>query len=118
MSITQNYGSFMGRVKSESSGSDIVQLTSEANLTLPDTSNFFEILGMTAVLTIEATLMPGRMVTFISEDDTGAVFTNVNDTTDEGKMDLAADRTVNRRSTLTIRQTADGSWVQYHFQAV
>ena len=69
--------------------------------------------GDTAVTSIATTfIQPGRRLTFIGAASASVLFTNTNDTTTKGQMDLGgSDRTLGDNDVLTIEQRNDGSWV-------
>ena len=104
--------SFMGRVKSMAGGFIPPQIPSATALNLPNTTNIVDVTGTTAVVSILGTEMPGRTVTFISSDSTGALFTN-DDTPVAGEMNLGGeDFTVKDDTTLTLVQLSDGTWLK------
>lgn len=105
---------FFGRLKRMPGGGvQIPTIASATEVWLPDDVSVAFISGTTAIATMRpATVIPGRVVTFIGITATGPAFTNNNDTTTAYQMDLGgSDRTIAPNDVLQLIQKADGTWL-------
>lgn len=68
---------------------------------------------ITSLLTGDGVVTPGDYVEFWGGASAAAVFTNTNDTTTNGQMDLGgSDITLGERDVLILRRYAGGFWVR------
>ena len=116
-----------GRVKRTPGGGPAIPTISSATvqtvggvastLVISDDVSIAYISGTTAIAAIRpATVIPGRMLTFIGITATGPAFTNNNDTTTAYQMDLGgSNRTVAPNDVLRLIQKADGTWLMMGF---
>lgn len=105
---------FISRTKSASGTltMPIPTIASATNMAIPDGTDLFYVSGTTAVATLVTAKVPGRRLTIIGITTTGPAFTNNNDTTTEGQMDLGgSNRTIAPNDVLQLIQKDDGSWL-------
>lgn len=110
----------VARMKSTAGSKTIPTLASAATLRLLEDSNVYLMTGTTAVTSLVSltagSVWPGRTVTFIGTDATGNDFTNTNDPTTAGQMDLGgSNRTLADQDVLVLVQASDGTWVMQSF---
>ena len=92
-------------------GKDPLSLTAATTITVPNDSNIFLLTGTATVTSLEAMeILPGRLVTFIQDSGT-TTFTNTNDTTTSGQMDLGGSNVALAASdVLQLVQRSGGYW--------
>jgi len=92
-------------------GNSIPTIASAATLNIQNDIETMYISGTTAVTKISTGRRPGRKLRFIGTDATGNVFTNTNDTTVEGEMDLGGSNvTLAAQDILELVQNNNGSF--------
>lgn len=112
--------SFWARLKSKAGGEtppDVVLGTGSTKINL--TSNrdvyYLNASNTCTIGTVGANdpVLPGRTILFVGKIGTAAVtFTNANDTTTKGAMDLGgSDATIDDQDTLELMQHPTGAWV-------
>lgn len=108
------------RMKSTAGSKAPPTIASAATLRLPEDGNVFLVSGTTAVTSLVSlttgSSWPGRTVTFIGTDASGNDFTNTNDPTTAGQMDLGgSNRTLAAQDVLVLIQATNGTWVMQSF---
>jgi hypothetical protein len=102
-----------GRLKSIAGRRNVPTLTAAATLNLRQAHAKYHLSGTDTVTALDPTapIIPGREVTFIGISGT-TTFTNTDDTTTKGQMDLGgSNRAVATSDVLTLQQRTDGSWL-------
>lgn len=112
MAIVARLRSMTGR------GSPINTIAASSTITLTDDSDIWIVTGtatVTSLLTAGG-IFPGRTVRLISNDATGATFTNTNDPTTDGQMDLGgSDITLAKNDVLTLVRLDSGAWLRVSY---
>ncbi len=80
---------------------------------VPDDVTNCLISGSVTITSLTAIVMPGRVVVFEGATGAAVVFTNTDDTTTSGQMDLGGSNvTLGASDILALKQRGDGSWVR------
>lgn len=97
-------------------GRGVTSIPVAAALVLPDeTVGPFELTGTATItsITIPGDVQPGRFLIFYGATSAAATFTNTNDTTTAGQMDLGgANIVVNQQDVLVLMQKANGTFIR------
>lgn len=106
-----------GRLKSLAGTKEdgIATLAVAAALKLPADTNLIYLTGTDTVTSInsDAPIEQGRTVWFVQSDAGTSTFTNTDDTTTKGAMDLGgSNRAIAGSDVLCVQQRPDGSWLR------
>lgn len=85
------------------------------SLTIPDDSNLVYLTGTATVTSLNGSsrIEAGRTVFFYQSDSGTTTFTNTDDTTTKGQMDLGGGSVaVANSDVLCVSQRPDGSWIR------
>lgn len=97
-------------------GRGVTPITVAATLTLPDeTVGPFELSGTATITSISlpGDVQPGRCLIFYGAASVAATFTNTNDTTTAGQMDLGgANIVLNQQDVLVLMQKSNGTFIR------
>lgn len=110
--------SFGGRVNTfvGSNHAQAPTYASAASQVIDSSSSVIYVTGsatITSLLTADGVVTPGHYVEFHGGASAAVVFTNTNDTTTSGQMDLGGSNiTLGERDVLALRRESDGSWTR------
>lgn len=93
----------------------ITAVASAAAVTVSEESDVFVISGSDTITSLLGAggVLPGRIVTFIGAASAAVVFTNTNDPTTSGQMDLGGSNvTLGAQDVLTLVRLDNGTWLR------